>query len=50
MWNTPANPAQQFYASMGVPLDRVLYERAALTTYENAILSAAMPGVDRKQP
>jgi uncharacterized SAM-binding protein YcdF (DUF218 family) len=28
VWNTSANPAQQFYASRGVPLDRVLYERS----------------------
>lgn len=50
VWNTSANPAQQFYESMGVPPERVLYERAARTTYENAILSAALPGVDKTQP
>ena len=50
VWNTSANPAQQFFDSMGVPSERVLYERAARTTYENAILSAAVPGVDKAQP
>ena len=35
---------------MGIPSGRVLYERAARTTYENAILSAAVPGVDKAQP
>ena len=50
VWNTSANPAQQFFGSMGVPSERVLYERAARTTYENAILSASVPGVDKTQP
>ena len=50
IWNTSANPAQQFFESMGVPSERVLYERAARTTYENAILSASVPGVDKTQP
>lgn len=50
VWNTSANPAQQFFVSMGVPPERVLYERAARTTYENAILSASVPGVDKTQP
>lgn len=50
VWNTSANPAQQFFGNMGVPSERVLYERAARTTYENAILSASMPGVDKTEP
>jgi uncharacterized SAM-binding protein YcdF (DUF218 family) len=50
VWNTSANPAQQFFDSMGVPSERVLYDRAARTTYENAILSAKVPGVDKTQP
>lgn len=32
VWNTPANPAQQFFENMGVPSKRMLYERAARTT------------------
>ena len=50
VWNTSANPAQQFFDSMGVPSECVLYERAARTTYENAILSASVPGVDKTRP
>ena len=44
-----ADAAREFYASMGVPPDRVLYERAARNTYENAVLSAKLPGVDTAQ-
>lgn len=45
-----ADAAWEYYASMGVPSERVLYERAARTTYENAILSPLVPGVDKTQP
>ena len=45
-----ADAARKYYLSMSVPSERVLYERAARTTYENAILSASVPGVDKKQP
>ena len=45
-----ADAAREFYTSMGVPPDRVLYERAARNTYENAVLSAKMPGVDKTKP
>jgi uncharacterized SAM-binding protein YcdF (DUF218 family) len=45
-----ADAAREFYASMGVPPDRVLYERAARNTYENAVLSARLPGVDKTKP
>ena len=45
-----ADAAREFYASMGVPLDRVLYERAARNTYENAVLSARVPSVDKTKP
>ena len=45
-----ADAARDFYASMGVPPDRLLYERAARNTYENAVLSARVPGVDKTQP
>lgn len=50
VWKTAANPAQRFFESRGVPPDRTLYERAARTTYENAVLSTAVPGVDKSQP
>lgn len=45
-----ADAAREYYTSMGIPPERVLYERAARTTYENAILSAAVPGVDKTKP
>ena len=45
-----ADSARKYYASMGIPPERVVYERAARTTYENAILSAAVPCVDKTQP
>ena len=45
-----ADAAREFYTSMGVPADRVLYERAARNTYENAVLSARVPGVDKTKP
>ncbi len=44
-----ADAARDFYASMGAPADRLLYERAARNTYENAVLSAKVPGVDKTQ-
>ena len=50
IWNTSANPAQQFFDSMGVAPERLLFERAASTTYENAIFSALVSGVDKSQP
>ena len=45
-----ADAAREFYASMGVSPDRLLYERAARNTYENAVLSARLPGVDKTKP
>jgi uncharacterized SAM-binding protein YcdF (DUF218 family) len=45
-----ADSAREFYSSMGVPPDRLLYERAARNTYENAVLSAKVPGVDKTKP
>lgn len=42
-----ATSAQRFFRSLGVEDQRVIYEAAARTTYENAVLSAVMPGVDK---
>jgi uncharacterized SAM-binding protein YcdF (DUF218 family) len=42
--------AKAFFDSMGVPAQQVIYESASRTTYENAVFSAALPGVDRRQP
>ena len=47
---TEAERMRRFYASQGVPAQRLLLESAARTTYENAVLSAALPGVDKTQP
>lgn len=45
-----AERARIFYDSMGVPRERLLFESASRTTYENAILSAALPDVDKTRP
>ncbi|MGH8822843.1 MAG: YdcF family protein [Rhodoferax sp.] len=42
--------AREFFESMGVPAQRMLFESASRTTYENAVLSAALPGVDKTRP
>ena len=47
---TEADRAKIFFDSMGVPPERVLYESASHTTYENAVFSATAPGVDPAQP
>lgn len=46
---TEADQAEVFFKRMGVSDDRVAYERASRTTYENAALGAAVPGVDITQ-
>lgn len=46
---TEAERAKIFFDSMGVPAQRMIYESASHTTYENAILSAKVPGVDPTQ-
>lgn len=47
---TEADQAEAFYKRMGVPADRLPYERTSRTTYENAVLGAVVPGVDVAQP
>lgn len=47
---TEADRARLFYASMGVPAERLRFESASRTTDENARFSAAVPGVDKTQP
>ena len=47
---TEADRAKIFFDSMGVPPQRVVYESASRTTYENAVFSAAVPGVNPAQP
>ncbi len=47
---TEAERAKTFFDSMGVDPARVLYESRSRTTFENAIFSAQMPGVNPQQP
>jgi len=47
---TEAERARRFYADMGVDPQRLILESASRTTYENAVLSAAVPGVDKTRP
>jgi len=45
-----AERARQFFKGQGVPSSQLLFESASRTTYENAILSRQLPGVDATQP
>ncbi len=47
---TEADRAKIFFYTMGLPPERVQYESASRTTYENAVLTATLPGVDQQQP
>ena len=47
---TEADRARIFFDLMGVDPARVLYESASRTTYDNAVMTASLPGVDPKQP
>ena len=47
---TEADRAKIFFDLLGVDANRVLYEAASTTTYENAVLSAKVPGVDISKP
>ena len=53
-WHTTGEPeavqAREFFESMGVPAGRMRFETASRTTYENAVLSAALLGVDKTRP
>ena len=44
-----ADRARVFFDSMGLPPDRVQYESASRNTFENAVLTAKMPGIDITQ-
>ena len=42
--------AVAFFTSLGVPAQRMQFEGTSRTTYENAVYTARLPGVDTKQP
>jgi len=44
-----AERAHRFFTSMGVPDTQLLLEDKSRNTYENALLSAQLPGVDKSQ-
>lgn len=45
-----AMQAREFFESLGVRIDRMRFEAASRTTYENAVFSAALPRVDKSRP
>ena len=47
---TEAQRAARFFARMGIAPERLLLESASRNTYENAVFSARLPGVDPQQP
>ncbi len=42
-----AERARMFFDSMGVPLQQVAYESVSRNTYENAVLTAQLPNMDK---
>jgi uncharacterized SAM-binding protein YcdF (DUF218 family) len=47
---TEADRARRIFAQLGVDTSRILFESASRNTYENAVFSARVPGVDSHQP
>jgi uncharacterized SAM-binding protein YcdF (DUF218 family) len=47
---TEAERARAFFDAMGVDPTRVIYENASRNTYENALYSAGLRGVDKRLP
>lgn len=45
-----AELARRFFTHMGLAPERVMYEAASRTTFENAVLTAQLPGVDKTHP
>lgn len=45
-----AQRAQVFFSSQGMAAQQVVYESASRNTYENAVLTAQLPGLDRRLP
>ena len=42
--------ARALFESLGVPAQRMQFESRSRTTYENAVFTAALPGVDKTRP
>lgn len=47
---TESDRAKIYFDLMGVDTSRVMYEARSNTTFDNAVMSAELPGVDRTQP
>ncbi len=47
---TEADRARRFFAQLGLDTTRILFESASRNTYENAVFSARLAGVDPQQP
>jgi uncharacterized SAM-binding protein YcdF (DUF218 family) len=45
-----AELAQRFFTHMGLAPNRIRYEAASRTTFQNAVLTAQLPGVDKTRP
>lgn len=45
-----AQQARQFFLEMGLGPQRLMFESTSRTTYENAVNSAELPGVDPRKP
>lgn len=45
-----ARRAERFFTAQGIPAQQLLYESASRTTFENALLSKTVPGVNPAQP
>ncbi|TXT39105.1 MAG: hypothetical protein FD135_2424 [Comamonadaceae bacterium] len=45
-----AERARQFFSSQGIAPEHLQYESASRTTYENALLSKSVPGIDATRP
>lgn len=45
-----AERGRRFYAQQGLPSQRLLLETRSRNTHENAVFSAALPGVDKTRP
>jgi uncharacterized SAM-binding protein YcdF (DUF218 family) len=45
-----ADRARRFFVQLGLDANRILFESASRNTYENAVFSARLPGVDPQRP